>query len=150
MIAFFILFFTTANHSIPVPLIFVLINLAAGESGTSGTSPSLPIYRIVVLFVNKLNTGGNTTNGVDTGVAAAHTPSEEAAKETVMIVVPVPTMVTRPVDELMVATLELLLAYNIIPIPLFVTEGTTLKEVSLINLSGILLKEITGIILLGT
>ena len=41
----------------------------------------------------------------DTGVAAVYTWSTEAAKETVIVVVPDPTIATCPVDELIVAIL---------------------------------------------
>ena len=53
-------------------------------------------------------TGTETTSCVETGPAAVYIPFAEAARLTVIVVVPAPTIVTSP-DEFTVATLGALL-----------------------------------------
>ena len=53
--------------------------------------------------IERVGTTLSTTSCVETGPAAAYTPSAEAARLTVIVVVPAPTIVTSPVDESMEA-----------------------------------------------
>ena len=61
-----------------------------------------------ILAIERVGVALSTTSCVETGPAAAYTPSAEAARLTVIVVVPPLTSVTSP-DELMEANCGLLL-----------------------------------------
>jgi hypothetical protein len=136
--------FTTANHSIPVPLGLVSMNRA----DEVGTSPASPVYWIVTPFAARLIGGGgsvtvNILDAVPAGWFAV------AACVTVIVVVPAPTGVTCP-DEFTVATLVLLLEYDKLPVLTVVIKLDKEKEASVVSLFGIFPKEITLGIKLAT
>ena len=96
----FALLSTTANHSGPVtsPLGFSYLNSGVDD----GTSDTRPVCRIVTLFAARLIVGGVATANVFDADAAPYVVS--ATWFTVIVVVPSPTIVTKPVGET-VATL---------------------------------------------